>query len=174
MRWYISLLLIPFRSGRNGRNFSCRHEARNRKPPRSTSGQISGCFGPFRPFRPIPANFGRYVILSKKKKKRPNDAVLDLTKNLTQTLFLSFFHSYFHSQILTAVVLVPLPSCSLPLLCSLNHSTLSYSAVSNSLTVSLSQIEQPRYSFSTLTLSNSSFSSASAKSFFFSYDLLCG
>ena len=52
---FITLLLIPFRSGRNGRNFSYRYANRYRNTPRSTSGQISGRFGPFWSFRPIPA-----------------------------------------------------------------------------------------------------------------------
>ena len=160
------MLLIPFRSGRNGRNFSCRHEDRYWETPPFHLGPD---FGVFRPVSAIPANFGRYenfgryVILSKKKKKGPNDAVLDLSKYLAQTLFLSVVHSHFHSQILTAVVLVPLPSSS-------SHRRRPHcrcSAVSDSLTVSLSRIEQPRYSFSTLTLSDSTFSSASAKFFFF-------
>ena len=49
------LLLIPFRFGRNGRNFSYRYANWYRNTPRSTSGQISGHFGPFRSFRPISA-----------------------------------------------------------------------------------------------------------------------
>ena len=53
-----SLLLIPFRSGRNSRNFSYRYANWYRNTPRSTSGQISGRFGPF---RKIPANSGRDV-----------------------------------------------------------------------------------------------------------------
>ena len=132
-------------------------------PPRARFRGVSARFGHSGQFRPV-----RDSELKKKKKKGPNDAVLDLSKYLAQTLF-------FHLFTLTFTLKSSLPSCSLPLLCSLNHSTLSYSAVSDSLTVSLSRIEQPRYSFSTLTLSDSSFSSASAKSFFFfPYDLLCG
>ena len=71
------LLLIPFRSGRNGQSFSYRYANRYQNTPRSTSGQISGRFKPFRSFQTISANFGRdvnssrYMIqLVKKKKKK--------------------------------------------------------------------------------------------------------
>ena len=48
------MLLIPFRSGRNGQNFSYRHENWNKNTLCSTSAQIlSG------PFRPISGNFSR-------------------------------------------------------------------------------------------------------------------
>ena len=67
-----------FHSDRNGRNFSYRYTNRYQNIPRSISGQISGCFGPFQSFRKILANFGRdansgrYRIqpdIKKKKKK---------------------------------------------------------------------------------------------------------
>ena len=90
------MLLIPFHSGRNGRNFSCRYANRYRKPPRSTSGQISGCFRQFRPIlagMEISAGTGFWV---KKKKKNSNVQTTPFwtwLKDLTHTLFLSFFHS---------------------------------------------------------------------------------
>ena len=59
------LLLIPFRSGRNGQSFSYRYANRYQNTPRSTSGQISGRFKPFRSFQTISANFGRDVNSSR-------------------------------------------------------------------------------------------------------------
>ena len=46
------LLLIPFCFGRNSWNFSYRYANWYWNTPRSTSGQISGRFGPFRSFWP--------------------------------------------------------------------------------------------------------------------------
>ena len=44
---FISMLYIPFRSGRNGRKISYRHANRYVAPPCSTSAKISACFSRF-------------------------------------------------------------------------------------------------------------------------------
>ena len=75
------LLLILFRSCRNGQNISFRHENRYHNTPHSTSDQISAYFGVFQLVRPIlPKYIFRPVLdfdLNKKKKK----------KNLTSFFF---------------------------------------------------------------------------------------
>ena len=56
-KFSISLLLILFRSSRNGRNISYQHANRYHNTLCSTSSQISAYFGLFQPFQPISVNF---------------------------------------------------------------------------------------------------------------------
>ena len=131
-------------------------------------------FGVFRPVSAIPTNFGRYVILSKKKKKGPNDAVLDLSKYLGQTLF-------FHSFTLTFTLKSSLPSFSshcrrAHCRCSpLSITRLSHTQLSLTLSQSHSLGLNSQGILSLLSLSRIQASvQLQPNHFFFSYDLLCG
>ena len=70
------MLLISFRSGRNGQNILYRHAIRYGNTTRFTSGPILASFMKFRPFHHVPANFdwnvhfNWYQILNLKKKKK--------------------------------------------------------------------------------------------------------
>ena len=126
-------------------------------PPRARFRGVSARFGRSGQYE----NSGRYVILSKKKKKEgPNDAVLDLSKYLAQTLF-------FHSFTLTFTLKSSLPSSSSH--CRRPHCRCS--AVSQSHSVSLNS----QGILSLLSLSRIQPSvQLQPNFFFFPYDLLCG
>ena len=57
----MSLLWIPFRSGRNGRKISYRSLDRYESPSCSTSAYIPLHFSPFQSFQPVSVNFSRSI-----------------------------------------------------------------------------------------------------------------
>ena len=88
------LLLIPFRSGWNGRNISYRHENRYHNTPHSTSDQISAYFGVFQPFWPISAEIHISTSIRCWLKKKYYLLLL-LLLLLLFFIFFIFFSSYF-------------------------------------------------------------------------------
>ena len=86
------LLLILFRSCRNGQNISFWHENRYHNTPHSTSNQISAYFGVFQPFRPILAEIhilaGTRFWFKKKKKKKSYLLLLLLLLGFSPFFFL--------------------------------------------------------------------------------------
>ena len=91
------LLLILFRSCRNGQNISFWHENRYHNTPHSTSNQISAYFGVFQPFRPILAEIhilaGTRFWFKKKKKKilPPSSSSSSGFQSLLLLVFFFFF-----------------------------------------------------------------------------------
>ena len=89
------LLLILFRSCRNGQNISFWHENRYHNTPHSTSNQISAYFGVFQPFRPILAEIhilaGTRFWFKKKKKKILPPSSSSSSSGFQSLLLLVFF-----------------------------------------------------------------------------------
>ena len=159
------MLLILFRSGQNGWNFLYRYANWNENTSRSTSGQI---LGRFESFRTIPTNsgrdvnFGQYriwlVINIKKKEKKRKKKVKGPTTLFWTLLKIQILYSiiFFYSFTLNSHLKCSLCRCAH---CSLSSLSLSRDSLCLWLFQSLGLKLQPnRYSFSTLSLSDWSFS----------------